>query len=37
MSSQPERADRELLRAYHERGDLVARERLIEDYLPLAG
>jgi RNA polymerase sigma-B factor len=36
MSSQPERADRELLRAYHERGDLVARERLIEDYLPLA-
>jgi RNA polymerase sigma-B factor len=36
MSSQPERADRELLRAYHERGDLTARDRLIEDYLPLA-
>jgi RNA polymerase sigma-B factor len=36
MSAQPERADRELLRAYHERGDLEARDRLIEDYLPLA-
>jgi RNA polymerase sigma-B factor len=36
MSSQPERADRELLRAYHERGDLGARDRLIEEYLPLA-
>lgn len=36
MSAQPERADRKLLRAYHERGDLEARERLIEDYLPLA-
>jgi len=36
MSAQPERADRELLRAYHERGDLAARDQLIEDYLPLA-
>ncbi|TMJ97757.1 MAG: RNA polymerase sigma factor SigF [Actinobacteria bacterium] len=31
----PEKADRELLRRYHERGDLEARERLIEQYLPL--
>jgi RNA polymerase sigma-B factor len=30
-----EKADRELLRRYHERGDLEARERLIEQYLPL--
>jgi RNA polymerase sigma-B factor len=30
-----EKADRELLRSYHERGDLEARERLIEQYLPL--
>lgn len=30
-----ERADRELLRRYHEQGDLAARERLIEQYLPL--
>jgi RNA polymerase sigma-B factor len=29
------RSDRELLRRYHERGDLEARERLIEQYLPL--
>jgi RNA polymerase sigma-B factor len=29
------RSDRELLRLYHERGDLEARERLIEQYLPL--
>ena len=37
MSAQPgQRADRELLRAYHERGDLAARDRLIEEYLPLA-
>jgi RNA polymerase sigma-B factor len=36
MGARPERADRELLRAYHERGDLGAREQLIEDYLPLA-
>ena len=27
--------DKELLRAYHERGDTDARERLIEQYLPL--
>jgi len=30
-----EKADRELLRRYHQRGDLEARERLIEQYLPL--
>jgi RNA polymerase sigma-B factor len=30
-----EKADRELLRRYHGRGDLEARERLIEQYLPL--
>ena len=30
-----EKADRELLRRYHKRGDLEARERLIEQYLPL--
>jgi RNA polymerase sigma-B factor len=36
MGARPQRANRELLRAYHERGDLVARERLIEDHLPLA-
>jgi RNA polymerase sigma-B factor len=30
-----ENVDRELLRRYHERGDLEARERLIEQYLPL--
>jgi RNA polymerase sigma-B factor len=29
------RTDRDLLRRYHERGDLEARERLIEQYLPL--
>src|ERR687887_608295 len=28
-------SDRELLRRYHEQGDLGARERLIEQYLPL--
>ena len=28
-------SDRELLRRYHEGGDLAARERLIEQYLPL--
>lgn len=27
--------DRELLKRYHEQGDLAARERLIEQYLPL--
>jgi RNA polymerase sigma-B factor len=36
MGARPERADRELLRADHERGDLEARDRLIEDFLPLA-
>ena len=35
MSVPQEKADRELLRRYHERGDLEARERLIEQYLPL--
>ncbi|MGH3031170.1 MAG: SigB/SigF/SigG family RNA polymerase sigma factor [Gaiellaceae bacterium] len=35
MSVPPEKADRELLRRYHEGGDLEARERLIEQYLPL--
>ena len=30
-----ERNDQELLRRYHERNDLEARERLIEQYLPL--
>src|ERR671926_399069 len=30
-----ERNDQELLRRYHERNDLDARERLIEQYLPL--
>jgi RNA polymerase sigma-B factor len=29
------RTDRDLLRRYHDRGDLEARERLIEQYLPL--
>jgi RNA polymerase sigma-B factor len=33
--SRPEKADRQLLRRYHESGDLQARERLIEQYLPL--
>jgi RNA polymerase sigma-B factor len=33
--SAPEKNDRELLRRYHDRGDLAARERLIEQYLPL--
>ena len=31
----PERNDRELLRRYHEEGDLQARERLIEQYMSL--
>ena len=35
MSVPQEKADRELLRRYHEGGDLEARERLIEQYLPL--
>jgi RNA polymerase sigma-B factor len=30
-----QKTDRDLLRRYHERGDLEARERLIEQYLPL--
>src|SRR4051812_5399645 len=30
-----EKNDKELLRRYHERGDTEARERLIEQYLPL--
>ncbi|HWM14541.1 MAG TPA: sigma-70 family RNA polymerase sigma factor, partial [Gaiellaceae bacterium] len=29
------RTDRDLLRRYHDGGDLEARERLIEQYLPL--
>ena len=33
--SAPEKNDRALLRRYHERGDVEARERLIEQYLPL--
>ena len=33
--SRPEKPDRQLLRRYHESGDLQARERLIEQYLPL--
>ena len=35
MSAPEERTDRELLRAYHQQGDVEARERLIEQYLPL--
>jgi RNA polymerase sigma-B factor len=35
MSIPQEKTDRELLRRYHEGGDLEARERLIEQYLPL--
>jgi len=35
MALPQEKTDRELLRRYHERGDLEARERLIEQYLPL--
>src|ERR687895_1279906 len=31
----PERNDRELLRRYHEEGDLQAREQLIEQYMSL--
>jgi RNA polymerase sigma-B factor len=33
--SRPEKPDRQLLRRYHQSGDLQARERLIEQYLPL--
>jgi RNA polymerase sigma-B factor len=35
VSAAPERTDRELLRRYHHDGDVEARERLIEQYLPL--
>jgi RNA polymerase sigma-B factor len=35
MSVPSAKSDRELLRRYHEHGDLEARERLIEQYLPL--
>jgi RNA polymerase sigma-B factor len=35
VSATPERTDRELLRRYHHDGDVEARERLIEQYLPL--
>ena len=35
MSAREEKTDRELLRAYHQQGDVEARERLIEQYLPL--
>ena len=31
----PDRNDRELLRRYHEHGDLQAREQLIEHYMSL--
>ncbi len=35
MTESAARGDRDLLRRYHDRGDLEARERLIEQYLPL--
>jgi RNA polymerase sigma-B factor len=35
MTVSEEKTDRELLRRYHDGGDLQARERLIEQYLPL--
>ena len=35
MSVPPEKNDRELLRRYHHQGDVEARQRLIEQYLPL--
>jgi RNA polymerase sigma-B factor len=35
MAGQEERSTRELLRAYHERQDAQARDRLIEQHLPL--
>jgi RNA polymerase sigma-B factor len=35
MTVPEQKTDRDLLRRYHERGDLEARERLIEQYLPL--
>lgn len=35
MGAQPQRVQHELLRAYHEQGDISARERLIEENMPL--
>jgi RNA polymerase sigma-B factor len=35
MSPSEQKTDRDLLRRYHQDGDLAARERLIEQYLPL--
>jgi len=35
VSVPPEKNDRELLRRYHHQGDVEARQRLIEQYLPL--
>jgi RNA polymerase sigma-B factor len=35
MSAAEEKSDRALLRRYHQDGDVEARERLIEQYLPL--
>src|ERR671918_924091 len=35
MAASEEKTDRELLRRYHQGGDVEARERLIEQYLPL--
>src|ERR671919_2052498 len=35
MAASEEKTDRELLRRYHQDGDVEARERLIEQYLPL--
>ena len=35
MTAGAGRSDRELLRSYHDDGDLEAREELIERYLPL--
>ena len=35
MNAPPEKNDRELLRRYHHQGDVEARQRLIEQYLPL--
>ena len=35
MNVPPEKNDRELLRRYHHQGDVEARQRLIEQYLPL--
>jgi len=35
VNAPPEKNDRELLRRYHHQGDVEARQRLIEQYLPL--